>query len=67
MKEYLHQYAGKNILITGGAGCIGTNLTKALIGAKAAKIIVLDDLSAAESWNIPVAPKRDFHQRKHIR
>jgi UDP-glucose 4-epimerase len=38
----------------GGAGCIGSNLTRALIEAKATKIIVLDDLSAAESWNIPV-------------
>ncbi len=55
MEQYLNEYKGKNILITGGAGCIGSNLTKALIKAKAAKIIVLDDLSAAEKWNIPTA------------
>ena len=47
MNEYLSEYKGKNILITGGAGCIGSNLTKALIKADAAKIIVLDDLSSA--------------------
>ncbi|MFC2051106.1 NAD-dependent epimerase/dehydratase family protein [Chloroflexota bacterium] len=56
MEQYLGAYNGKNILITGGAGCIGSNLTRALINAKAAKVIVLDDLSAAEKWNIPIAP-----------
>ena len=60
MEQYLNEYKGKNILITGGAGCIGSNLTKALIRADAAKIIILDDLSAAEKWNIPVAPSVVF-------
>jgi len=60
MKGYLKEYDGKTILITGGAGCVGSNLTKALIKAKAAKIIILDDLSAAEKWNIPVAPNVTF-------
>ncbi len=62
MEQYLNQYKGKNILVTGGAGCIGSNLTKALIKAEAAKIIVLDDLSAAEKWNIPAAPNVVFIQ-----
>lgn len=47
-------YAGKKILITGGAGLIGTNLTKTLLKGNAKSIIVLDDLSAAEKWNIPM-------------
>ena len=58
----LKQYKGKSILITGGAGCIGSNLTKALIKADAARIVVLDDLSAAYKWNIPVAPNVHFIQ-----
>ncbi|MDO8568229.1 MAG: NAD-dependent epimerase/dehydratase family protein, partial [Dehalococcoidales bacterium] len=56
MKQILDEYKGKNVLITGGAGCIGSNLTKSLIKLGAAKIIILDDLSAAEKWNIPAAP-----------
>ncbi|MBN2239279.1 MAG: NAD-dependent epimerase/dehydratase family protein [Dehalococcoidales bacterium] len=60
MDDYRKEYKGKTILITGGAGCIGSNLTKALIEAEAARIVVLDDLSAAEEWNIPVAPQVDF-------
>ena len=62
MEQYLNEYKGKNILITGGAGCIGSNLAKALIKAEAAKIIILDDLSSAEEWNIPVAPNVIFIQ-----
>lgn len=57
MNDHIHAYKGKNVLITGGAGCIGSNLTKALINAEANKIIVLDDLSAAEKWNIPIDSK----------
>ena len=36
MMDYLEAYRGKTILITGGAGAIGSNLTRALgeLGAK---------------------------------
>ncbi|KKN22615.1 hypothetical protein LCGC14_0913240 [marine sediment metagenome] len=60
MKDYLENYKGKRVLITGGAGCIGSNLTKALIEAGVDSIVVIDDLSAAEEWNIPVSPKVYF-------
>jgi UDP-glucose 4-epimerase len=62
MKEYLSAYKGKSVLITGGAGCVGRNLTKALIKAEASRIIILDDLSAAAKWNIPAAPAVVFIQ-----
>ena len=60
MDKYFNEYKGKTILITGGAGCVGSNLTKALIKAESNKIIVLDDLSAAEKWNIPIDPSVVF-------
>ncbi|MCX7912043.1 MAG: NAD-dependent epimerase/dehydratase family protein [Dehalococcoidales bacterium] len=56
MRDYLSAYRGKNVLITGGAGCIGSNLTRALIRAGAARIIVVDDLSSAARWNLPEDP-----------
>ena len=44
------------ILVTGGAGAIGSNLCRALAEAGAAKVIILDDLSASYLWNIPNLP-----------
>jgi UDP-glucose 4-epimerase len=50
--DYRKEYKGKTILVTGGAGCIGSNLIKALLEAEARDVIVLDDLSASRRWNI---------------
>ena len=49
-------YLDKTILITGGAGAIGSNLARALAEAGAAKVIILDDLSASYEWSIPNLP-----------
>lgn len=59
MKEYAKSYKGERILVTGGAGCVGSNLTKALIKAEA-KIIVLDDLSSSYEWNLPDSDSISF-------
>ena len=56
MTDYLEYYEGKTILVTGGAGSIGTNLVRTLANLKAKRVIILDDLSAAYPWNIPSMP-----------
>lgn len=52
-KEYLGVYKDKVVLITGGAGAIGSNLTRTIAGLGAKIVIVLDNLSSAERWNVP--------------
>ncbi len=78
MSEYRKCYEGQTILVTGGAGAIGSNLVRALSECGAAKVVILDDLSASREWNIPNLPnvlfikgditndidlKRAFHER----
>lgn len=46
-------YKGKTVLVTGGAGCVGSNLCKKLSNLDASNIIILDNLSSAYEWNIP--------------
>ena len=55
MTNYLKNYEGKVVLVTGGAGAIGSNLTRALAEA-GAQVIVIDDLSSSERWNVPSLP-----------
>ncbi len=49
-------YKDQVILVTGGAGAIGSNLVRALASTGASKVIVLDDLSSSYQWNIPNLP-----------
>ena len=55
-----NEYKGKKILVTGGAGCIGSNLCKRLSDLNAGKVIILDNLSSAYEWNIPRAQNIQF-------
>ena len=54
--DHQKPYIDQTILVTGGAGAIGSNLCRALAEAGAAKVIILDDLSASYAWNIPNLP-----------
>jgi len=56
MKKDKNFYNGETILISGGAGAIGSNLSRELAKSGAAKVIILDDLSASYDWNIPNLP-----------
>jgi len=55
MNEYLNFWQDKKVLITGGAGAIGSNLTQRISELGARLVIVLDDLSSSYEWNIPNA------------
>jgi nucleoside-diphosphate-sugar epimerase len=54
------EYEEKIVLVTGGAGCIGTNLCRKLAELGAEKVVILDDLSSAYEWNIPRADNISF-------
>ncbi len=56
MESYKSYYKDKTVLITGGGGSIGSNLTRSIANLDARMVIVLDDLSAAYEWNIPSLP-----------
>lgn len=55
-ENYKNCYKDETILVTGGAGAIGSNLVRALAELGAKKVIILDDLSASYEWNIPNLP-----------
>ena len=51
---------GKQYLVTGGAGCVGSNLSQKLSELNAEKVIILDNLISAYEWNIPQAENIQF-------
>jgi nucleoside-diphosphate-sugar epimerase len=53
MSDIASGYDSRTILVTGGAGCIGSNLSRKLSDIGAGKVVILDDLSSSYEWNIP--------------
>ncbi len=49
-----------NILVTGGAGAIGSSLVRTLCKTRKNKIIVIDDLSSGYLENLPQVPNLEF-------
>ena len=60
MAEYHDYYSDKVVLVTGGAGAIGSNLVMALAKCKAKCVMVLDNLSSSFRWSIPSQPNVMF-------
>ena len=56
MEDYRGYYKDRTVLVTGGAGAIGSNLTAAIAGLGARMVVILDDMSAGYGWNIPALP-----------
>lgn len=52
MSDQQEHYEGQSVLVTGGAGAIGSNLTREL-AELGAEVLVLDNLEASEPWNVP--------------
>ena len=52
MDGYLEYYQNRTVLVTGGAGAIGSNLSRRL-AELGARVIILDDLSSGAVWNVP--------------
>ncbi|MCK4565724.1 MAG: NAD-dependent epimerase/dehydratase family protein, partial [Candidatus Thorarchaeota archaeon] len=57
MSEIINKYANRKVLITGGAGCIGSNMVRTLLQGEPAHIMVLDDFSSSYPWNLPKDPR----------
>ncbi|OWT32733.1 nucleotide sugar epimerase [Methanobrevibacter sp. 87.7] len=60
MRTY-NEFDGKTVLVTGGAGCVGSNLTKKLADL-GANVIIFDNMSSAYHWNIPKHENIEFVQ-----
>ncbi|MGQ9765709.1 MAG: NAD-dependent epimerase/dehydratase family protein [Armatimonadota bacterium] len=54
-------YRERVVLVTGGCGAIGSNLTKALVRL-GARVLVLDDLSSGFVWLLPRSTQVEFIQ-----
>ena len=60
MEDPSEAFRRKSILVTGGAGAIGSNLAQALTKFDVKRIFVLDNLSSSYEWNVPRDPKIQF-------
>lgn len=53
-------FSGKEILVVGGAGFVGSNLTQKLLAADAGNVIVVDNLLSADITRVPEDPRLKF-------
>ena len=60
IEDVYNVFKEKTVLVTGGAGAIGSNLVKKLNDLGTRKILILDDLSSSYRWNIPISKKIQF-------
>lgn len=60
MEGLFESFKGLKVLVTGGAGSVGSNLARKISESEAKEVIILDNLSSAYRWNIPRAENIRF-------
>ena len=58
----MSEFARSAVLVTGGAGFVGSNLVRSLLAHDGATVLVVDNLLSAERTNVPDEPRVIFTQ-----
>jgi UDP-glucose 4-epimerase len=56
----MQSFDGSYVAVVGGAGFVGSNLVRELIGRSSARVLIVDNLLSAERFNIPESSKVEF-------
>jgi UDP-glucose 4-epimerase len=54
------ELAGRRALVVGGAGFVGSNLVRRLLGLEVAQVLVVDNLLSADRENLPTDSRMEF-------
>ena len=53
-------FAGRTILVVGGAGFVGSNLVAQLLQQNPARVVIVDNLLSSDASNVPDDPRVAF-------
>src|SRR5216684_1690944 len=56
----MQTFDNTSVLVVGGAGFVGSNLVRELIGTSSVQVLIVDNLLSAERFNIPESAKVEF-------